>query len=219
MTELITSELVALTQRLGRLPTSSEALAAIHHNRTKVHAAWRAMVNAAELANREAQRQLTSQVAEQAQTIAGMKEVHAVVLADRETVHALADRLAAQAEVINHLQRSLLSHQRLLDAAQGASQRHRRDMTNVRLGLALLTREALHRDTDDATHRWMERLQRAEFRPIRRRLPDGEQSPLLAALAESALSAQVLDEIERTDGRLPPKAEPSMLRKPAAQGA
>ena len=219
MTDQITIELAALAKRLGRLPTSTEAFTEVHHNRTKVHAAWRSMVNAAELADREVQRQLASKVAEQAQTIAGLKEVHAVVLADRETVHALADRLAAQAEVINQLQRSLLSHQRLLDAAQGASQRHRRDMTNVRLGLALLAREALHRDTDDATRRWMERLQRAEFRPIRRRLPDGEQSPLLAALAESALSAQVLDEIERTDGRMPFKAEPSMMRKPAAQGA
>ena len=176
-----------LTRELGRIPTVREAADRCGRNRTLVHAALRARRQAAE------------------------GKAKAV---EERTVATPGDQVLAQQRDLKQLSTQVGELATAIEAARTTLHRQRRDLTNVRIALALIATEAQLREMDPTARRFVQQIQRAEFRPVRRPLPDGSQSPILDALTRATSIVAALADIEKTDGRPTFNSVQSMANRP-----
>lgn len=174
--QLLSRQLQELATKIGRLPTVNEACSEIARDRTSIGSALRTMRLEAERRDFQTATALTI------------------------TVGTLTEQMDDLRQEIQRQGALVMEQGRMLEAARDSSWRHRRDLTNVRLALAVLARLTEVRELDKPRYgELVHSIHRGHFAPIGRGLSDGQEGGILSKLVGVGSIAVTIAEIAQKE--------------------
>ncbi len=185
MSDRITTELTRLTNKLGHPPTTDQALEVLGGDRNKIHAAVKAHRLAYEAAERAAHQALLNNISTLLRQSA---EQAAAITALQQTVATQQQELVeSRTHQRTHQEQHLVTTQRL-----------RREIVNLRLGLALLA-EVVPPDRQHQAATWFSLLRSGEFTVVRNRVAEGDKA-ILTPLRSAPSVVVAIEQIVAREG-------------------